>query len=245
MSHRARLPIASFITRRKLLSAKVNGVVLSGFLLLLAYLWIEDSFSLCLRAFLYLSPFLSLFFSQDMLNEEIHSGVLENVFFIQGRFRDYLLVKNALVAASALGINLMLFSGLALYGLATRQFEARALGQFAAGVLVGLYYVAVAGFLSFFLRAGSNVLIILLGQVLLFVGFLFTAAQRMGLVERLTASSFPGIGAKLEFLAVSFVLPNIAIALRTRLSVLGLGAMMAFFFILQVWKVKSLELRKR
>lgn len=245
MSGRDRLPVAFFITRRKLLSAKVNGVVLSGFLLLLAYLWIEDSFSLCLRAFLYLCPFLSLFFSQDMLNDEIHSGVLENVFFIQGRFRDYLMIKNSLVAAFALGIALVLFSGLAFYGLATGQFEARALGQFAAGVLVGVYYVAVAGFLSFFLRAGSNVLIILLGQVLLFVGFLFTASQRMGLVERLTDASFPGIGAKLEFLAVSFVLPNLVIARRTWLSLMGLGAMTAFFFILQVWKVKSLELRKR
>jgi hypothetical protein len=245
MSDRARLPIALFLTRRKLLSARVNGVVLSGFLLLLAYLWIEDSFSLCLRGFLYLCPYLSLFLSQDMLNDEIHSGSLENVFFIGGRFRGYLLDKNALVAGSALGINLILFSGLSIYGLATHHFEARALGQFAAGVLVGLYYVAAAGFLSFFLRAGSNVLIILLGQVLLFVGFLFTAAQRMGLVDRLSASSFPGIGAKLEFLAVLFVLPNILISRRTWLAVLGLGAMTALFFALQIWKVKSLELLKK
>jgi hypothetical protein len=245
MSGRDRLPLAFFITRRKLLSAKVNGLILSGFLLLLAYLWIEDSFCLCLRAFLYLCPFLFLFFSQDMMNDEIQSGVLENVFFIGGRFRDYLMIKNAFVAAFALGVTLVLFSGLALYGLATRQFEARDLGQFAVGVLVGVYYVAAAGFLSFFFRAGSNVLIILLGQVLLFVGLLFTASQRIGLVERLTASSFPGIGAKLEFLAVSFLLPNIVIARRTWLSVVGLSAMTALFFSLQIWKIKSLELRKR
>ena len=245
MSNRARLPVVFFITRRKLLSAKMNGLVLTGFLLLLAYLWIEDSFSLSLRAFLYLFPFLSLFFSQDMMYDEIQSGVLENILFIGGRFRYYLLSKNALAAASSLGITLVLFSGFALYGLATRQFEARILGQFAAGVLVAVYYVAAAGFLSFFFRAGSNVLIILLGQVLLFVGLLFTASQRMGLAERLTASSFPGIGAKLEFLAVSFLLPNIVIARRTWLSILGLGAMTALLFGLQVWKVKSLELQKR
>jgi len=245
MSGRDRLALALFITRRKLLSAKVNGLVLSGFLFLLAYLWIEDSFSLSLKAFLYLCPFLFLFFSQDMMSEEISSGVLENVFFVGGRFRRYLISKNALVGAYSLGITLVLFSGLALYGLVTGQFEARVLGQFAAGVLVGAYYVALAGFLSFFFRAGSNVLIILLGQVLLFVGLLFTASQRTGLVERLTASSYPGIGAKLEFLAVSFVLPNIVIARRSWLNVLGLGAMTALFFGLQIWKIKSLELRKR
>ena len=238
-------PIGLFITRRKLLSAKVNGLVLSGFLVLLAYLWIEDSFSLSLRAFLYLCPFLSLFFSQDMMNDEISSGVLENVFFVGGRFRGYLMIKNAFVAASGLGITLVLFSGLALYGLATRQFEPLILGQFAAGVLVGLYYVALAGYLSFFFRAGSNVLIILLGQVLLFVALLFTASQRTGLAERLTASSFPGIGARLEFLAVSGVFPNIVIARRSWWSILGLGVMTVFFFSLQVWKIKSLELRRR
>jgi len=245
MSSRDRLPIAFSITGRKLLSARVNGLVLSGFLLLLAYLWIEDSFSLSLKAFLYLCPFLSLFFSQDMMNDEISSGVLENVFFIGGRFRCYLISKNALVVGCALGIALVLFSGFAFYGLATRQFETLILGQFAVGILVGAYYVALAGFLSFFFRAGSNVLIVLLGQVLLFVGLLFTASQRMGLVERLTASSFPGIGAKIEFLAVSFVLPNIIIARRSWLNVLGLGAMTALFFGLQIWKIKSLELRKR
>jgi hypothetical protein len=245
MSNGARVSLAFFITGRKLISAGVNRLVLFGFILLLAYLWAEDSFSLCFKGFLFLGPFLSLFLSQDMMNDEIQSGVLENVLFIAGRFRNYLMVKSALVAATALGINLLLFSGLALYALATRQLEAREFGQFAAAVLVGFYYVAAAGFLGFFLKAGSNVLSILLGQVLLFVGFLFSASQRMGLIDRLTASSFPGIGAKLEFLAVSCVLPNMVIARREWWSFLALGATTAFFFGLQIWKIKSLELRKR
>lgn len=245
MSHRNLLPLALFIGGRKLLSARVNSLVLCGFLLLLAYLWVEDSYSLCFKAFLYLCPFLFLLFSQDMMNEEIRSGVLENVFFAGGRFRGYLLGKTILVAACGFGITLVLFSGLALYGLAAGQFEIRAAGQFAAGLLVGAYYVALAGFLSFFFRAGSNVLVVLLGQVLLFVGLLFTASQRTGLAERLTASSFPGIGAKFELLSASFILPNIIIARRSWLNVLGLGAMTALFFGFQTWKIKSLELRRK
>jgi hypothetical protein len=180
-----------------------------------------------------------------MMNDEIHSGVLENAVFAGGRFRDYLLIKNALVAALALGVTLVLFSALIFYGLVSYQFEAAFLGQFATGVLVGVYYVAAAGILSFFFKAGSNVLIIFVGQVLLLVGLLFTASQRMGLAERLTASSFPGIGAKLEFLAVSLVFPNIIIARRNGLFVAGLGAITALLFSLQVWKIKSLEMRKR
>src|SRR4030042_4220825 len=105
MSGRDRLPVNFFITWSRLLSAKANFLVLSGFILFLAFLWIKDSYSLCLKAFLYLYPFLSLFFSQGMLDDEIHSGALESVLFIGGSFRGYLLVKNAMVAAFALSIN--------------------------------------------------------------------------------------------------------------------------------------------
>ena len=245
MPARDRLPLALLISWQKLLSAKVNVLVISGFVLLLAFLWVEDSYSLSFKTFLFLCPFLFLFFSQDMLNDEVSSGALENVLFAGGRFRSYLLSKNGLVAACALGVTLVLFSAFALYGLATHQWEAHIPGQFGSGLLAGAYYVALAGFLSFFFRAGSNVLLVLLGQVALFVSLLFTASQRTGLAERLTASSFPGISARLEFLAVSFVLPNIVIARRSWLNLLGLGAMTALFFALQIWKTKTLELRKK
>jgi ABC-type transport system involved in multi-copper enzyme maturation permease subunit len=233
------------ITWKKLISARVNFFVLSGFILLLTYLCVEDSYSLSFRAFLYLCPFLFLFFSQDMVNDEIRSGYLENVLFAGGRFRSYLLSKNVLISAGVLGLALVGFSGFALYGLTTRQWEAHFLGQFASSLLAGVYYVALAGFLSFFFRAGSNVLVILLGQGALFVGLLFTATQRMGLLERLTESSFPGAGAKLEFLAVSFVVPNIVIARRSWLNLLGLGMMTALFFSLQIWQIKSLEFQRK
>jgi hypothetical protein len=242
---RTRLPLACYIAWKKLISVRVNFFVLLGFILLLAYLWVEDSYSLSFRAFLYLCPFLFLFFSQDMMGDEIKSGFLENVLFAGGRFRSYLLIKNVLIGACAIALMLFLFSGFAFYGLATRQWEAHFFGQFATGLLVGAYYVALAGFLSFFFRAGSNVLAVLLGQAALFAGLLFAASQKLGLLERLTASSYPTIGSRLEFLAVSFVLPNIVIARRSWLNLLGLGVMAALCFGLQALKVKLLELQRR
>ena len=240
-----RLAVEGFIVGRKLLASRVNGLVLAGFLALLGCLWVVDSYRVCFSAFLYLSPFLCLFFSQDMVHDEVHSGCLENVIFMGGRFRRYLLLKAAAAAAAGLGLGLVLFSGLAVYGLAAGRFEGRALGQYAAGLLVGIYYVSAAGFLSFLLRAGSNVLIILLGQVTLFAGFLFIASQKMGLVVRLTDASVPGMRAKLEFLAVTAVLPNIVIARRTWLSLLGLGTWTALWLALLAWKVRALELKMR
>jgi hypothetical protein len=243
MSFGNRLKVDWPIAARKLLSARVNGFVLGGFLLLLGYLWVVDSFRTSFGAFLSLFPFLFLFLSQDMIYDEVHSGCLENLLFVGGRFRSYLLFKNAITAATGLGVSLLLFSGFAVYGLITSQFEARDCGKFAAGILAGLYYVAASGFLSFFFKAGSNVLVILLGQAALFVVFLLTAAQRMGLAERLTAASFPGIRAKIEFLAVASFLPNVIVARRTWFFILGLGAMTALFLGLQAWKIRALELR--
>jgi len=240
-----RLAVDTFIIGRKLLTSRTNGLALAGFLVLLGCLWVADSFRGSFGAFLYLSPFLYLFFSQDMIHDEVHSGCLENLLFLKGRFRNYLLCKVAAAAAAGLGTSLLLFSGFAAYGLATGQFAVQALGKFAAGILVGVYYAAVAGFLSFFLKTGSNVLIILLGQALLFAGFLLTASQRMGLVERLTAAAFPGLRAKLEFLAVSTLLPNIVIARRAWFSILGLGGMAVLFLGLLAWKVKTLELKMK
>jgi len=223
----------------------VNVLVGCGFLFLLAFLWIKDSFRVSSGAFLYLFPYLFLFFSQDMMGDEIRSGALENVIFVSGRFRVYLLSKNALVAACGLGIASVLFSAIALYGSLTRQFETHSFGLFATGILVDAYYVALAGFLSLFFRAGSNVLAVLLGQIAIFVALLFSASQRSGLAARLTDASVPGMGARLEFLGVSLVLPNIIIGRRSWLNLLGLGAMTGLLFALQSWKIGSLELRKK
>jgi hypothetical protein len=245
MSSGHRFAVGGFIIGRKLVSSRANGLVLVGFMALLGCLWVAGSHRVSFSAFLHLAPYLYLFFSQDMIYDEVRSGCLENVIFMGGRLPGYLLLKPAAAFAAGLSISLVLFLGFTVHGFATGQLETQALGKFAAGLLVGAYYASAAGFLSFFFRAGSNVLIILLGQVTLFAGFLFTASQRMGLIERLTAPSLMGMQAKLEFLAVSAFLPNVVIARRTWFSILGLGGMAALFLGLLVRKVKALELRVR
>jgi hypothetical protein len=245
MAGRDRLALGLSIGWRKLLSTRVNGLALAGFLLFLGYLWARDSFSLSFGAFLYLHPFLSLIFSQDMVHDEIASGALENVLFAGGRFRHYLLSKSALTAVVGMGVSLAVFSGYVVYGVRTHQLAFADLGRFAAGILVGLYYVALAGALSFFFRAGSNVLFIILGQFVLVAGLLLSASQRMGLVERLTSSVAQGMGARLEFISLSFVIPNVTIARPSWLNLLGLTVGAVFLLAVQVWKAWSLELRQR
>ena len=244
MASRDSLPVALSITRRKLVSAKANLFVFAGFLLLLAFFWLKGDFVLSFRLFLFLFPHLFLFLAQDMIRDEVDSGALENLLFLDGGFKSYLRLKNAVIAAAALGAGLVLLAAFSLYGLVTHQFAGVFLLQFGIGILAGLYYLALAGFLSFFLKAGTNVLLVILGQAFFFFGLLISAAQRPEWIERLASSSFPGLAAKLEFLAFAAVMPNIIIARGFWFSILGLGVLAGLLFGLQLSKIGSLELRK-
>jgi hypothetical protein len=244
MSARDGFPVALLVTRRKLLSARGSLFVFAGFLVLLAFIWIKGAFVFSFRLFLFLFPHLFLFLAQDMIKDEVDSGVLENILFLEGGFRGYLRLKNAVIAAAAVGVGLIIFAGFSVYGLATHQFAAQSFLQLGTGILAGLYYLAIAGFLSFFLRAGTNVLIVILGQAVVLFGLLLSAAQKPEWIERLTSSSLSGFAAKLEFLALAVVIPNVITASRSWLSILGLGALAGLFFGLQLLKVRVLELRK-
>jgi hypothetical protein len=244
MSARDDFPLACFITLRKLLRARSNLSVFAGFLILLAFVWIKGAFIFSFRLFLFLFPHLFLFLAQDMVKDEIDSGALENVLFLEGGFRSYLCWKNGIIAAAASGVGLVIFAGFSAYGLATRQFAAVSFLQLGIGMLAGLYYLTLAGFLSFFLKAGTNVLIVILGQGLGFFGLLLSAGRRPEWIESLASSSLSGVSAKLEFLALAVIVPNVIVAARSWLSILGLGALAGLFFGLHILKVRSLELRK-
>lgn len=244
MACRDGLPVALSVTRRKLLSSRIDLCVLAGFVILPVFIWIKGSFAFSFRLFLFLFPHLFLLLARDMFKDEFDSGALENLLFLDGGYRGYLRWKSAVVGAAALGAGSLFFTVLSLYGLATRQFAALHLLQFGSGIVAGLYYLALAGFLSFFLRAGSNSLVVILGQALGFFGFLCAAAQRPGWIERLAPSALPGFSAQFQFLALAVFLPNIIVAAKSWISVLGVGVLAGFFFGLQLLKIRSLELRR-
>jgi hypothetical protein len=244
MSARYRLQIACLIGSKKILAARCNFLILASLLAILGFVWVKESFSSSLRLYLFLFPYIFLFLSQDMFRDEIASGALENVFFLNGEFRDYLLAKNLLVGAVSVGINLALFLGYAACALVRREFSALPLVQFLAGVVVGVYYISAAGLLSFYFRAGSNVLIIILGQVLIFVALLLSATQKSGLLDLLSADSFPGIAAKLKFFGLAVVLPNVIISRRPLFALAGIAALACLFLGIQKIILRSLELKK-
>ena len=245
MPSRDSLKVTFSITGKKVLAARIHYFLLSGFIVLLGYVWLKDSFSLSFRAFLYLFPYFFLFASQDMVKDEVDSGALENVLFLSGNFRGYLLGKSFFLAAAAFSCSLAIFLILAVYALVTRQFFAVYLLQFLAGVAAGIYYLSLGGLLSFSFKGGSNVLIVILGQVFLFIGLLLRAAKRGGFIDSLEKASFPDLSSRLKFFVLAAVFPNAVVAKKFIIYALGIAAFSLLFFFLQRMKIRNLELQKK
>jgi hypothetical protein len=245
MPSRDSLEVTFSITRKKVLAARIHYFLLSGFIVLLGYIWLKDSFSLSLKAFLYLFPYIFLFASQDMVRDEVDSGALENVLFLNGNFRGYLLGKSIFLAAAAFSCSLAIFLIFAGYALITGQFLAVYLLQFLAGFAAGIYYLSLGGLLGFSFKGGSNVLIVILGQVFLFIGLLLSATKRGGFIDSLEKASFPDLISRPKFFVLAAVLPNSVVSKKFIIYALGMAAMSLVFFFLQRMKIRSLELQKK
>ncbi len=245
MSSRDRLKIAFFITWKKVLAAKINAFLFLGFMILLGYIWQKDSFSLSLKAFLYFFPYLFLFLSQDMVKDEVDSGSLENVLFLYGNFRGYLLAKSLFLALLALSCSSVIFIAFAVFGFITKQFLAIYFLQFLAGIVAGIYYLSLGGLLSFSFRGGSNVLIVILGQVFLFIGLLLSARQKSGFMDALDGASFPDLSSRLKFLVLAAIFPQVVVAKRFIVYGLGIALLGLFFLILERARIRNLELDRK
>jgi len=245
MPSRDSLKVDFFIAWKKVLSAKINYFLLWGFIALIGYIWQKDSFSVSLKAYLHLFPYLFLFISQDMVKDEIDSGSLENVLFLKGDFRRYLWGKNFLLAAVAFLCSLAIFLVLAACGLITKQFSSLYLLQFIAGVIAGIYYLSLAGLLSFFFKGGSNVLIVILGQVFLLIGLFLSVSQRPGFIDYLDQAPFPDLFSRVKFFALAAVFPNAVVAKRFIGYALGIAVLSLLFLSLQRAKIQKLELQRK
>ena len=165
------------ITRRRLAASPLAAVAAAAFPALVVWIGLTDSYGTAAKFFFFLLPHVFLIAAQDTVRTDVESGALENVLFLGGRFRGYLMAKSFAVAAAAGAYAAALFALFAAWGLAAGGFEPVFALRFALALVAGLYYVALAGVLSYFLRAGSNVLIILLAQSAVVLGLIFSGGS--------------------------------------------------------------------
>ncbi|MBM3284986.1 MAG: hypothetical protein FJY81_03865 [Candidatus Aminicenantes bacterium] len=240
-----RLKVDFLLVQKKVLAAKSAFVPPLVLVLVIAYVWARDSASLAMKFFLFLFPHIFLFFSQDMMRDELESGALENILFMDGRFRSYLLSKNSFLFLMASGVAVTALAVLAVCGLAVGDLPASFAPQFGMGLVAGAYYIALGGYLSFFFRGGSNALIVIVAQLSLFIGLLFSAAQKSGFVDHLVSASFPGWGSRIKLFIFLGIFPNMVASENYFIYSLAVAGLGCFFFILQMMKLRSLELKKR
>lgn len=202
------------VTARRLFASPAAIVAGLAFPAFVAWIGLAESYGTAARLFFFLLPHAFLIAAQDLVGTDIASGALENVLFTGGRFRGYLAAKGLVVAAAA-GAYAVALSGLfAAWGLAIGAFRPLYLVQLGLAFLAGLYYVALAGVMSHFLKGGSNVLAILLTQAAAVLALLFTAGARTGLLDYAATGRFPGAGPKAVFAGLVAVLPNVIVAGR-------------------------------
>ena len=202
------------VTRRRLVSSPLAIAAGLAFPALVAGIGLTDSYETAAKLFFFLLPHVFLIAAQDTVRSDIEGGALESVLLLGGRFRGYLRAKSLVLAAAAGAYSCGLFLLFAAWGAAAGAFKPVFAVRFGLAVLAGLYYIALAGALSYVLRAGSNVLALLLAQSAALIGLVFSASSRTGLLDYAATGHFPGVGPKLLFGALVAVLPNVVVSGR-------------------------------
>jgi len=245
MSFESDLKVNFLITLKKTLSSKIMLFFFLGFPSILLFIGFKDSMGLSFRFFLFFVPYLYLFLSQDMVKDEIESGVLENVIFLKQSYKKYLLKKNLFLYLLGFFYALPLFLFYAAFSAASGNFSIFFIWQFLTGMLVSLYYIFLGGLLSFYFKGGSNVLILIIAQASVFMGLLFSAKQSPGFIDLLDKGIFPGLASKIKLFALIIIFPNLAISTKLFFCAFEIVFLILIAFFLQKIKVKKLELKRK
>lgn len=238
-----------YLVWKKILRTKVFFFFLGGFILFLLLFWWQGGFNYARRFFLFLFPYLFLLLAQDIFREEIDSGCLENVVFFRLNFRRYLIEKNLTLFLLGTIFSSLLFLPFLLISVAEDDFSWLIIVSFFMGLIVGFYYLSLAGWMGLRLRSGSNVLAIILIQVFLFLALLVSLTSSASGRDRLDLifSAQPQNRLEQIFLFLFVALwPNALVthsysSLSLRLELLVL---IFIFLSLQIWRLSRLELKR-
>jgi hypothetical protein len=238
------LPLTWRVTRKRLVASPLALVAALAFPALVVWIGLNDSYGTAAKFFFFLLPHVFLVAAEDTVRTDLESGALENVLFLGGRFRGYLRAKSYVLAAAVGAYACLLFALFAAWGFAVGSFEPVFAVRFALALVAGLYYLALAGALSYFLRAGSNVLVLLLAQAALLVGLLFTATSRTGILDYAASGKFPGLGPKILFGGLVALLPNVIVSGRLVIFAAEVLAGLGLALVAQSRLARSAELEK-
>lgn len=211
MSFSAIFSLTLVLAWRKLLASKFTLLLALAFPILLFWLGRTESSSLAMSAFLFVWPHFSLVLAQDMVRSEVDSGALENLLFVNGDFRNYLWLKNFVLTSFSFIYSITLFILLVAWEMLDGSVDRTVIMRFLISLVVGLYYIAVAGLVSYYLKSGSNALAFILVQVFVLIASIASVTSRPEFIDYIEKGTFPTLKAKLMFHSLVFVFPNIIV----------------------------------
>lgn len=244
MPEPALLALTWRVTRRRLAASPLAIAAGLAFPAIVIWIGVNDSYATAVRFFFFLLPHVFLVAAQDMVRSDLDGGTLESVLFLGGRFRGFLAAKSLVLAASAAVYCAALFALFAAAGAAAGGFETAFVLRFGLALVAGAYYAAWAGVLSHFLKAGSNVLVLLLAQAAAVLGLIFSTTARTGLLDHAAAGRFPGAGSKILFGALVAVVPNIIVSGRLPWFAAEVAVLLGLGLFLLARLTKRVEIRK-
>jgi hypothetical protein len=244
MPEPALLALTWRVTRRRFVSSPLALVAGLAFPVFIAWIGFKDSYAAAAKFFFFLLPHVFLIAAQDTVRSDLDSGALESVLFLGGRFRAYLEAKSLVLGAAAAGYAAVLFVLFSAWGVASGGFRPDFALRFGLGLIAGFYYMALAGVLSHFLRAGSNVLALLLVQAGALIGLIFSTTPRTGLLNYIASGRFPGLGPKLVFGSLVAIVPNVIVSGRLPLYAAEVLALLGLALAAQKRLTARLEIRK-
>jgi|GEM_PF-315916 len=238
-----------YVLWKKILRRKFFFLFLAGFILFLALFWWQGDFTYARRFFFYLFPYLFLLLAQDIFREEIDSGCLENVLFLQLNFRRYLFEKNLSLLFLGTVFSCFLFLPFLIGSIIRQEFSWSLFISFFMGIMAGFYYLTLASALGLKLRSGSNVLAVIVLQVFLFLSLLVgltSLGSGRDLIDLLISASPQNSREHLLLFFFVAFWPNALVArsyssLSLRLEIVFL---LLIFLALQAWRLSRLELKR-
>lgn len=239
MANKSVFSIAWLLSRNRLQTG-LHALSLGVFVLLLAVICLKDSVASAMQIFFGLFPYVFLLASRDVLHDDIHCGALENVVFVSGRYKSFLVWK---VVSTLLlvwiGVTSIFILLLLLVGL-NAALPAGWLYAYCSGLIVGIYLALWGTLLSFYIKGSANVFLVLFIQMTCAFLPVILGADKFQRIFEMIENGVPAVLSKqILFSAVLILLPNLIMKSR-----FGGFIPVVLFLMLCLWGFHLLKIRK-